>query len=217
MGATISFLIATPVTTVTTLFLLYAFFGCKFVILMVFTGFFIAILTGLFVDIFVDSSNVEVKKRIKCSHCDVVCEHKRYFGFTEKLKEVFRYGFLEIGRDTLGWIFLGLLGAGIIATLAPKEIIGHYLGTGFLPLILMVIIGGPMYICSTGSIPFVAALVSKGLTVGSAVVFLIVGPATNLSTFFVLARKLGRKTAVIYIVSIIMFSLILGYLIQLIV
>ncbi len=215
LGATLAFLIATPMTTVTTLFLLYAFFGWKFVILMLFAGFSIAILTGLFADIFIDSSETEIKKEAKCPHCNVTCEHEHYFGLTEKIKEIFKYGFLEMGKDTLGWILLGLLGAGIIATLAPKEVIGRYLGAGFLPLILMVIIGTPMYICSTGSIPFVAALVSKGLTIGGAVVFLIVGPATNLSTFFVLTHELGRKTAIMYIVSIATLSLILGYFIQL--
>jgi len=215
LGATISFLIATPVTSVTTLFLLCAFFGLKFVILMVFAGIFIAIFTGLLADILLGSSQSVAKKEIKCSHCDVVCEHEHYVGINEKIKGIFKYGFLEIGRDTLPWILLGLLGAGVIATLIPNEAIGKYLGTGLLPPILMVIIGTPMYICSTGSIPFVAALASKGLTLGGAVVFLIVGPATNLSTFFVLARELGKKVAVLYISSIIVLSLAIGYSIEL--
>ncbi|MDP3014091.1 MAG: permease, partial [Candidatus Subteraquimicrobiales bacterium] len=215
LGATLSFLIATPVTTVTTLFLLYAFFGLKFLILVLFVEFSIAILTGLLAEYFIGDSEFKSSKGIKCPHCDVDYEHEHHLGLIEKIKEVFRYGFLEMGKDTILWILLGLLGAGLIASLAPEAIIEQYLGEGFLPLVLMVVIGTPMYICSTGSIPFVAALVSKGLTLGGAVVFLIVGPATNLSTFFVLARELGKKTAFVYLSSVIVLSLVFGYLIQL--
>jgi len=215
LGATLSFLIATPITSVTTLFLLYAFFGTEFVVIMLIAGFFIAIFTGLFTNLLTGSQEVIVKKEIKCSHCGITCEHEHYFGVKDKIKEIFRYGFLEMGRDTLPWILLGLFGAGVIAALVPKEIIGQYLGAGFLTLVLMALIGAPMYICSTGSIPFVAALVLKGLSLSGAIVFLIVGPATNLSTFLILARELGKRVAIIYLGSIVILSLILGYSVQL--
>ncbi|HAW60277.1 MAG TPA: hypothetical protein DCW86_02240, partial [Actinobacteria bacterium] len=76
------------------------------------------------------------------------------------------------------------------------------------------LIGTPMYVCSTGSIPFVAALAAKGLTLGGVVIFLIVGPATNLSTFLVLAKELGKKTAILYLSSMVILSLIFGYCVQ---
>lgn len=213
VGATLAFLIATPVTSVTALALLYAFFGLSFLILMVAGVFFIAMLTGLLADILIKTQK-GLGKEVKCPHCEIEHAHEHYFGLGEKVKEVFRFGFLEMGRDTLLWILLGLLGAGIIATFAPKEIIGQYLGGGFLPLILMILIGTPMYVCSTGSIPFVAALAAKGLTLGGVVIFLIVGPATNLSTFLVLAKELGKKTAILYLSSMVILSLIFGYCVQ---
>lgn len=213
VGATLAFLISTPVTSVTALALLYAFFGLSFLILMVVGVFSIAMLTGLLADLLIKTQRGLVEE-VSCPHCEVAHEHEHYFGLGEKIKEIFRFGFWEMGRDTLLWILLGLLGAGVIATFAPKEIIGRYLGGGFLPLILMVLVGTPMYVCSTGSIPFVAALVAKGLTLGGAVVFLIVGPATNLSTFFVLARELGKKAATLYLSSMVILSLALGYCVQ---
>lgn len=112
--------------------------------------------------------------------------------------------------DTGLYIFLGLLGAGIITALLPSDLVAGYLG-GSSSLIILVLVATPMYICSTASVPFVASLIETGMNPAAGLVILIVGPATNLSTIFAIGKTMGWKTAILYISSIIVFSVLIAY------
>ena len=60
-------------------------------------------------------------------------------------------------------------------------------------------VGIPLYVCASGSIPFAAALLAKGISPGAALIFLIAGPATNAATVTVVSNMLGKKTLFIYL------------------
>jgi hypothetical protein len=118
--------------------------------------------------------------------------------------------------DDIGvYLVVGLLLAGIIAALLPTQLTQQYMGEGFLPMLLMIVIGTPMYICSTGSVPFAASLLAKGMAPVAGLVFLIVGPATNVSGFLVISKAMGKKAALLYIASIICFSMLIASAIHL--
>jgi uncharacterized membrane protein YraQ (UPF0718 family)/copper chaperone CopZ len=90
-------------------------------------------------------------------------------------------------------------------------LIGH---NEFLCMLLMVAIGVPLYICATGSIPIAMSFMQAGLSPGAAFVFLMVGPATNVTTIVMAWRYLGRRTTVIYLAGIIGVGLLSGYAIN---
>ncbi len=50
----------------------------------------------------------------------------------------------------------------------------------------------------------------KGLSPGAALVFLLAGPATNITSLTVIAGILGRKAAAVYLSTIVVFSVFLG-------
>lgn len=77
-------------------------------------------------------------------------------------------------------------------------------------MLLMMIVGVPLYVCATASTPVAAALALKGLSPGAALVFLLAGPATNTATIAVAAKILGKKAAVIYVVAIAICSIAAG-------
>jgi copper chaperone CopZ len=77
-------------------------------------------------------------------------------------------------------------------------------------MVLMVVVGIPMYVCSTSSIPIAVALIAKGLSPGAAYVFLVAGPATNAATLAVLSRVLGKRQTVLYVAVLIAGSLVFG-------
>jgi len=54
------------------------------------------------------------------------------------------------------------------------------------------------------------ALIAKGLSPGAALVFLLVGPATNLATMVVVARDLGGRSLLLYLVSIVVVAVLCG-------
>ena len=89
-----------------------------------------------------------------------------------------------------------------------------YLGSGPLPMFIMLAAGIPIYICATSSTPLAAALIMKGLSPGAALVFLITGPATNAATMTLVAKFLGKRSLVIYIVSIAVSALGAGFLLD---
>ena len=60
--------------------------------------------------------------------------------------------------------------------------------------------------------PVAAALVLKGLSPGAALVFLLAGPATNAATITVVVRYFGKMATLIYLTTIAICSLLLGWL-----
>ena len=77
-------------------------------------------------------------------------------------------------------------------------------------MLLMLLIGIPIYICATASTPVAAALILKGVSPGAALVFLLAGPATNITSLTVLTGVLGKRASAIYLSTIAVFSILFG-------
>ena len=89
-------------------------------------------------------------------------------------------------------MLIGILLAGIISYAIPENLIQNYLGGGTGSMLVMLLVGIPLYICATASTPLAASLVAKGMSPGTAFVFLLAGPATNAATITMVARFLGK-------------------------
>jgi len=202
--STLAFLIATPATSITSIFLVFGMLGWRFTVAGIATSFCVAVITGLLAGVIL---KVRTPPTPACSPTD---QNLRSPPLRDKMKTVFRYGFIDMIDDIGLYILVGLIGAGIIAAMIPPEIVGAYLG-GSASLIIMVLLATPMYICSTGSVPFVASLIAKGMNPAAGLVVLIVGPATNLSTMLVIGKTMGKKTAILYTTSIIVLSVLIAY------
>ena len=74
----------------------------------------------------------------------------------------------------------------------------------------MALVGFPMYVCSTASIPIAASLVAKGVSPGAAFVFLMVGPAMNAMSLTTVATLVGRKAAAAYVAVIVIGAILCG-------
>ncbi|MBK7978089.1 MAG: SO_0444 family Cu/Zn efflux transporter [Deltaproteobacteria bacterium] len=125
-----------------------------------------------------------------------------------------RYGFVDLLDDLSHWLLLGLAIGAAVTAFVPASAIGGYLGSGFLPLVLMALIGVPIYICAAASTPIAAALMLKGLSPGAALVLLLTGPATNLGSMAVLVRHLGRRVVGIYLAVVVVVSIVMGALLD---
>jgi uncharacterized membrane protein YraQ (UPF0718 family) len=127
-----------------------------------------------------------------------------------RLMAVFSVGYGELLDHTLPWLLLGLGLAATLEPLLPPDWFVTLPTEAQIPLAALV--GVPFYVCASGSTPFVALLVHKGLGHGAALAFLLSGPATNIATFGMLARLYGKRYAVVSAVTIVFFSATLGYL-----
>jgi hypothetical protein len=135
-------------------------------------------------------------------------------GWWTRLRRGFVGAWIELFDETSHWMFAGLVISALISVLLPAEVVTKYLSSGAVPMVLMLVLGIPLYICASASTPIAAALVLKGLSPGAALVFLLAGPATNIGSLAILSRFLGRRVMVIYLVTIAVFSLGLGFLLD---
>jgi hypothetical protein len=81
-------------------------------------------------------------------------------------------------------------------------------------MLLMLVVGIPLYICATASTPIAAALILKGVSPGAALVFLLVGPATNVASLTVLAGVLGKRATGIYLTTIAASAVVFGLILD---
>jgi hypothetical protein len=81
-------------------------------------------------------------------------------------------------------------------------------------MLVMLVAGIPLYVCATASTPIAAALILKGVSPGAALVFLLVGPATNAAALTVLAGTLGKRSTAVYLTSIIVCAVVFGLVVD---
>lgn len=203
-SATLSFLVSTPTTGVDSIFATYSLMGPLFAIFRPLAAFVSGITIGILNLLF----NPDKEKTVD-SH------HHPPLPSPFKIKEVFRYGFVELAEDIGKWLLVGVIIGGILTAIIPENMLTGYLSYPFLHFLIMLVIAIPLYVCATGSIPIAAALIGKGFSPGAALVFLIAGPATNTVTLSFVYSKLGKRAFYLYLTSIIIVALVAGWLFNL--
>ena len=123
-------------------------------------------------------------------------------------RTVWNTGFVEVLDETVPWVAFGLAVAALIAVEIDLSTLASLPNSIQLPLFAL--LGLPVYVCASGATPLVAVLIGLGVSPGAALVFLITGPATNVTTLGVLSRLHGRRVAILFSVSVVTSSLIAG-------
>jgi len=107
-----------------------------------------------------------------------------------KTKTGIYYAATKLIDDIIIWLAIGLIFATIVRTFLPESFLLSY-GSGLPAMLLMIAISIPMYICATASTPIAAGFIMAGLSPGTALVFMMAGPATNISTLGVIKNEMG--------------------------
>ena len=207
-GAATSFFISTPQIGVDSFFLSYALIGLPLSIARVVASFISAVVAGLLVDNLdstTDQTDPDVSSGKSCCSKEDNSDERKF-----SISKTFKFGFITLVDDLAVVLLSGFLIAGLINALVPADLIGSWGISSFWMMIAMFAISTPVYVCATSSTPFAAALIAKGISPGAALVFLLAGPATNVSTILALNKELGRKSVMIYLASIIGVALAAG-------
>ena len=134
--------------------------------------------------------------------------------FIKKTKTGIYYASTKLIDDIIVWLAIGLIFASIIRTFLPAEFLLSY-GSGLPAMLLMIAVSIPMYICATASTPIAAGFIMAGLSPGTALVFMMAGPATNISTLGVIKNEMGRSVLIRYLLGVavcaIGFALLLDF------
>ena len=219
-GAVSAFLIATPESGVDSMAITYALLDPIMTVIRPLVAFITALGAGITENLMAFSGDhQEAEADLSCP-VDGCCDgrqcppevHRKHHDFLEKIKAGLHFAVNEVWSDLVVLFFLGLLLAGLITALVPDEFMSTFLGGGLSSMLIMLAIGIPLYICATASTPIAAALILKGVSPGAALVFLIAGPATNLTSLTVLTGILGKRATTIYLTSIGLSALVFGLL-----
>ncbi|HOK10037.1 MAG TPA: SO_0444 family Cu/Zn efflux transporter [Candidatus Hydrogenedens sp.] len=128
----------------------------------------------------------------------------------ERVIDILHYGFFTLPREIAKPLIFGIIIAGVITTFIPPGVITKFLGNGILQIFSAILVGIPIYVCATASIPIALSLIYLGASPGSALAFLIAGPATNMATIAVVKQFLGKKAVIIYVLTMIVSALFFG-------
>ncbi len=129
----------------------------------------------------------------------------------EKFVSGQKYAFVDIFNDMAGWLLVGLVLAAATLTWLPEDFLTRW-GGGFIAMVVMALVGIPMYICATASTPIAAGLLMTGISPGAVLVFLLAGPATNMATIGVVNRELGRNAVIAYLSGVLGVAFIAGFI-----
>ena len=205
-GATISFLIATPQVGADSFMITYSLLGWIFALFRIAASLITALSAGILVNT-IDGGASDQQQ-------DPPVNDVQKESFHQRLRSIFGYIEYDLLGSIANALLLGLIFAGIIAAFIPDGFFEKYLGNNFLSMLLMLVIGIPLYVCATASTPIAASLIMKGISPGAALVFLLTGPATNAIAIVTVFKVLGKKTTAVYLSSIVLVSLLLGFLLN---
>ncbi len=221
-GAATAFLISTPESGVDSIAITYALLDPIMTVARPVAAFVTSVAAGMLENLFPDRSHRKIEPPDMTCPVDACCDgvdcaeedHRRHHTAWAKTRAGLVYAAKDLWGDLAGWFLVGLLVAGLIAAAVPEDIMGRYLGGGVHSMLLMLAVGVPMYICATASTPIAAALILKGVSPGAALVFLLAGPATNITSLTVLWGALGKRATVIYVGAIAICAMAFGLILD---
>lgn len=201
-GAITAFLISTPQTGVDSIAVTYSLLGPVYAVFRPIAALVSGIVGGMLVAVCgeKDRPNSGEEAPDKCPGAE-----RTFF-----LWRVLNYGFVTLPRDIAGAIIVGIMIAGVIAVSVPDDYFSGAIGQGVPGMLVMMLVGIPLYVCATASVPIAAALMAKGVSAGAALVFLMTGPATNAAAIATIWKIMGKYTALLYLGTVALTALISG-------
>jgi hypothetical protein len=204
-GATVAFLISTPQTGVDSIFVTFSLLGLTFAIFRPIVALISGVIGGAAAAAFTrDEASRQGQDR---QACEADCCAPDRGG---KLRRALAYGFGALPQDIGAALLVGLVVAALVTALVPRGFFGPVLGGGVPAMVLMMLLGIPVYVCATASVPLAVAMIAAGVSPGAALVFLMTGPATNAATVMTVWKVLGRRTAVLYLATVGLSALAAG-------
>ena len=203
-GATTSFLLSTPQTGIDSIMVTLGLLGPVFAVFRPL----VALITGLVGGGVVDLVDRQGDSGEHVEPCHEACCTGD--AGANKLLRAAGYAFVTLPRDIGKALLVGLVIVGLISAFVPDDFFAGAIGTGIGAMLVMMLLGLPMYVCATASVPIAAALIAKGVTPGAAFVFLMTGPATNAATIATIWKVMGRRTMLIYVGTVALMALLAG-------
>ena len=190
-GQVMAFLIASPWNSFSLTLILIALIGIKWTLAFIAASMIIAIMTGYIFDLLINKNKLpenpnkidlpkdfrfwpEAKKQLLATNYSA-----------SLFLEMTKAGIME-SRMVIRWILFGVLLAGVIRTLIDTNTFENYFGPTLAGLGLTVLAATIIEVCSEGSTPIAADLLTRAKAPGNSFAFLMTGVSTDYTEIMVL-------------------------------
>ncbi|WP_425058133.1 hypothetical protein SCACP_27830 [Sporomusa carbonis] len=213
LGITFSFLISSPMVNEVALVMLWGLLGWKIAAIYIASGVTIAVIAGYLIG------------KGKLEHLVEEYVYQMKVGETEIIEQTFadrvRYA-RDYTREILKKVWLYVIIAigigGFIHGYAPENFLVQYAGKDNIWAVPMaVLIGVPLYSNAAGVIPIVTALIQKGMSLGTALAFMMAVTALSFPEMIILRNVLKPKLIAIFIAILAVSIIFTGYLFNIII
>jgi uncharacterized membrane protein YraQ (UPF0718 family) len=215
LGVTFSFLIAAPMINEVALVLLIGLFGWKVALIYVLTGLTIAIMAGFILEKL--KLTRYVADWVYKTHSKQTLEKEESMTFNQRISAGG-----EVVKEIVGkiWIYI-LLGIAVGAGahgFVPDEYLAGALGNqNWYSVPLAILVGIPLYSNAAGIIPIVSVLIEKGVTLGTALAFMMSVIGLSLPEIIILKKVLKWQLIGVFVgvvaLGIVIVGLIFNYII----
>ncbi len=220
LGQTMAFLIASPWNSLSLTVILISLIGLFWTLTFIVLSAVIALISGMIFDRLVASGTLPENS----NRSDLPED----FQFSAELKKQFQqYDFslangFSVLRDGVGeskmllkWIFVGVLIAAAIRAFVPTDSYEQYFGPSTLGILLTVLAATIIEVCSEGSVPIGADLLTRAGAPGNAFTFLMAGVATDYTEIMIL-REFTKSWKIAFFLPLVVLPqvLLLGILLN---
>ena len=121
-------------------------------------------------------------------------------------------------RATCPMFLFGIALSAVFQRYVPADAMAKVFGKGneAFGVLMAATVGVPLYVCGGGTIPLLQQWLSEGMSEGSAAAFMLTGPSTKITNLGALKIALGAKHFFFYIIYVILFSFLTGFVVNLI-
>lgn len=206
VGATFSFLIASPMVNEVALIMLLGMFGYKIALIYLGLGLLIAIISGLVLDkVGAEKWIISIKTK-EIAHKTGIMSFKSRLIYAKNytkniLKNVWIY---VVAGIAIGSVVHGYVPVDFLGQIASKE---HWYAVP-----AAILLGIPLYSNAAGIVPLISVLTEKGVAIGMVLAFMMAVTGLSFPEFMILKKVMRWQLLAIFIIIVAIGILIAGYL-----
>ena len=213
LGVTFSFLISSPMVNEIAIVMLWGLFGWQIALLYIFTGLFIAIISGIII------GKLKMEKYVEeyVYQTNIASVEIKNLSWKQRLHDAWQY-VLDILKYIWPYVVIGIAIGAIMHGWAPQGWLAKYAGRDNpLSVFLAVIVGIPLYSNAAGTIPIVKELTRLGMPIGTALAFMMAVTALSFPEMIILRRVLKPRLLAVFVSIMAIAIIIIGYMFNIII
>ena len=213
-GATMSFLIASPILNPIIIALMLALFGLRVTLIYALFAFAAAVLIGI---VWEKLGFKSLVKRLRVvgapGNAPLVIADELTWWSRNKPRIAKAGGFaLNLFRQLLPYLLLGAAIGAAIHGFVPQEFVVRVAGPHNAAAIpVAAVIGVPMYIRASTIIPISAVLLDKGMSIGAVIALIIGGAGASIPEVALLAAIFKKKLVAIFVATVLIVAIVAGF------